>query len=170
MSADAGRRFPGRNDKDLVTAEEGFEAVFAREYSAMVRLAYLMVGSGPDAEGVVQRAFVDVYRQGPRAYNGAYVRRAVINGCHDHSRRLTRWRRRLAALETHLVEPEPDGEHVDLVDALRRLPTRQRAAVVLRYYGELSTDEIAVVLAVAPNTVKSLLRRGLTRLREIGEP
>ena len=164
----------GRSSEYLAGGAETFEAVFAREYAGMVRLAYLMIGgqgSTHDAEGVVQHAFADVYRQGPQAYTGAYVRRSVINRSRDHTRRLARWRRRLSTLEPSGLVPAASGERVDVIDVLRRLSARQRAAVVLRYYGDLSIDDIAEALALPPNTVKSLIHRGLARLRrEIGEP
>ncbi len=58
----------------------------------------------------------------------------------------------------------------EVVDALAKLPMRQRAALVLRYYQDLSEADIAEALGVRPGTVKSLLSRGLDQLREVIEP
>ena len=83
---------------------------------------------------------------------------------------------RPAAAAPGRAEP-PDGEAPgstelgadEVVDALAKLPMRQRAALVLRYYEDLSEADIAEALGVRPGTVKSLLSRGLDQLREVIE-
>ena len=62
------------------------------------------------------------------------------------------------------------GEADELFDALAALPSRQRAALVLRFYEDLSEADIAVALGCRPGTVKSLLHRGLAELRKVVEP
>ncbi len=148
---------------------ERFAVLFATEYEGLVRLAYLMSGLGQSslvAEEIVQEAFADAYRRGLPGCNGAYVRRAVINGCRDHTRRLARWRQRLPKLVFAHTEAAPVADRIDIERALGALNAKQRAAVVLRYYLDLTTQEIADTLRVPPGTAKSLIHRGLERLRE----
>jgi RNA polymerase sigma factor (sigma-70 family) len=153
--------------------DEVFAGLFTGEYDGMVRLARLMLGaaeSSQSCEEIVQEAFADVYRRGVEVFSGAYLRRAVVNGCLDHVRAAVRWRRKIASIRPHPPVPEPTTERVDIANALQSLSAKQRAAVLLRYYVDLPVDEIARALAVPPSTAKSLIRRGLDRLRrEIGE-
>jgi RNA polymerase sigma factor (sigma-70 family) len=148
---------------------ERFATLFAEEYGGLVRVAYLMSGLGQSsqvAEEIVQEAFADAYRRGLIACNVAYVRRAVINGCRDHTRRLARWRQRVPKLVFPQTKAAPVADRIDIERALGALNAKQRAAVVLRYYLDLTTQEIADALRVPPGTAKSLVHRGLERLRE----
>ena len=148
-------------------AVESFDDVFRRESEAMVRVAFLMVRSAPQAEEIVHDAFTRLLERWDRVPQpGAYLRTCVVNGCKDVFRRRALERRRMAA--------EPAQEPVDLeadhlADALAALPVKRRAAIVLRYYDGLSEAEIANVLRVRPGTVKSLVHRGLLQLREVIE-
>ncbi len=97
-----------------------------------------------------------------------YARQAVVNACRSHFRRAGRERDRRPLL--YVVDG--DGQEVaagELHDVLMALPYRQRAAVVLRYYSDLSELEIAEVLGCRPGTVGSLIHRGLERLRGVVE-
>jgi RNA polymerase sigma-70 factor (sigma-E family) len=142
--------------------EAGFEEVFARERVAMVRLAYLMVGSEQVAEEVVQDAFVQVLERWVRVDNpGAYLRRCVVNGCIAQHRR-----RRLASRLPPPGAPSAELGADHTLDALRRLSAPRRAVVVLRYYADLTQDEIAEALGMKVGTVKSTLHRALAELRE----
>jgi RNA polymerase sigma factor (sigma-70 family) len=132
-------------------------------YASMVRLAYLMVGSKDAAEDIVGDCFA---RMADRARHvetpAAYLRVSVVNGCRS-------WlRRQRTARAYHPEPPDPAVETslVELRDALLRLPARQRIAVVLRYYDDLSEADIACALDCRPGTVKSLLSRALTELRK----
>lgn len=146
---------------DTVVVHEPFEAFYQREFRAMVRLATALVDERGAAEEVVQEAFAAVYLRYRVVDNpAAYLRVCVLNG----GRKVLR-RRRL--LRRH---PLPTEEHGDLgynhvVDAVRRLPARQRNAVMLRYELQLSDHEIAETLGVPVGTVKSTLHRALARLR-----
>jgi RNA polymerase sigma-70 factor (sigma-E family) len=144
------------------TAAGDFDEVFTRERVPMVRLAYLMVGSQALAEEIVQDAFVSVLERWHRLdAPGAYLRRCVVNGCLSQRRR-----RRLADRELRPVRAvELEADHT--LDALRHLAAPRRAMVVLRYYADLSQEEIAVVLGVKVGTVKSGLHRALADLREV---
>lgn len=136
--------------------------LYQREYGSMVRLACLLVGSNEIAEELVQDAFVAVHRRWDGLVNpGGYLRTCVVNGCRSHQRRAALERRR---------RPRPEADHTglqadELWDALLRLPFRQRAALVLRYYEDATEGDIAAALDVRPATVRSLVHRGLAKLR-----
>lgn len=141
--------------------------LYQREYGPMVRLACLLVGSNEVAEELVQDAFVAVHRRWDRLVNpGGHLRTSVVNGCRSHQRRAALERRRRPRPETNDVGLQAD----ELWDALLRLPYRQRAALVLRYYEDATEADIAAALDVRPATVRSLVHRGLAKLREEVRP
>jgi RNA polymerase sigma-70 factor (sigma-E family) len=138
-----------------------------QRYPAMVRLATLLVDSQAVAEEVVQDCFVRLHPRFDRIDDPvAYLRRAVINGCRSVGRRRALERSTLRAERPTAAELGAD----ELLDALAMLPARQRAALVLRFYEDLTGDQIAEVLGCRPGTVKSLIHRGLARLRDVVEP
>ncbi len=96
---------------------------------------------------------------------GAYLRKIVVNGCHSWHRRQRMERERMPRPAADGVEPE--GR--ELLDALARLNLRQRSALVLRFYADMSEAEIAEALGCRPGTVKSLLHRGLRELERMIE-
>jgi RNA polymerase sigma-70 factor (sigma-E family) len=142
-----------------------FAELYRDAHADMVRLAYLLTGSVEVARDVVQDAFVSVYNAWSRVREPrAYLRRAVVNGCTSHHRRAFRDRR-------HHAEPAPavDLDADELFDVLSTLPSRQRAAVVLRYWHDLDERAIADALGCRVGTVGSLLHRAMGRLREVIE-
>lgn len=144
----------------------GFGPWYAREYTAMVRLAFLLVDSPEVAEEVVQEAFAAVWERFDRLDNpGAYLRRCVVNGAREVQRKRGVARRHPAA------PPAPAGLGADhLLAVVQRLPYRPRAVVVLRFYAGMNTAEIANALAIPLGTVKSTMHRALRQLREeLGE-
>ncbi len=148
------------------TEPTSLAALFQEQYRPMVRLAYLLVGSVPLAEELVQDAFARMHKKWDHIeHRRAYLRTAVVNGCRSHRRR--------AVLErTRRPDPPPDAAPPagdELGDALAALPSRQRAALVLRFYQDLPEAEIAAALGCRPGTVKSLLHRGLQQLRKVVE-
>jgi RNA polymerase sigma-70 factor (sigma-E family) len=147
-------------------AEPAFEAFCRESYQPMVRLAFLLTSSIETAEDLVQDVLARTQPKWPKVDEpAAYVRRAVVNACNSHHRRRHRER------QYRLPEPEPSAMHADeLFDVLAELPTRMRAAVVLRYYEDLPENDIAALLGCAPGTVRSLIHRGLARLRLVIEP
>lgn len=144
-----------------------FDGVYRREAVAMVRLALLLVGSQEQAEEIVQDAFAQLYERWERIERpGAYLRTCVVNGCRRAHRR--RRQNDLAVAATHDVPVASLGaDH--LADTLAALPAKRRAALILRYYEDLSEAEIAEALGVRRGTVKSLLHRGLAQLRVMVE-
>ena len=141
--------------------------VYEREHDAMVRLARLMVGSQVVAEELVHDAFVTVMeRQGEIEDLGAYLRTVVVNNCNGFSRRSLLGRAKVAELrERDRGRLELAPELDEMWSALDRLQQRQRTALVLRFYADLTIDQIAEVMGEPAGTVKSLIHRGITRLR-----
>lgn len=143
--------------------------------SRLLRIAYLMVGNRTDAEDMVQIALLRVMRAWSRAQDDprAYARRVLTNLATDRWRWL-RARPHQVALDESFDVPSTADDAAewgvdtrrDLLDALRRLPARQRAVLVLRYFEQMSEAETAAVLGLAPGTVKTHTARGLASLRE----
>jgi RNA polymerase sigma-70 factor (sigma-E family) len=147
-----------------------------REYvtsrsASLLRMAFLLTHNRADAEDLVQAALAKTYQawdriEDPGAVDG-YVRRAMVN---TH---ISWWRRRrVEEYPTDEIPEQPAADHAadgELQDALRRaierLPRRMRAAVVLRYYEDMSEAEIADVLGVSQGTVKSTVSRAVAKLR-----
>jgi len=140
----------------------GVEAVYASAYRDLLRVAYVLTGSGAAAEDVVHDVFC---RVGPRMAEldnpAAYLRVAVVNQCRSIHRRLAR------APRVGVPEAVLDGRLVELQDALRTLNERQRTAIVLRYLCDLPDDEIADLIGCRPGTVRTLIHRGLADLRAV---
>ena len=145
------------------------DAFYREQAPGMVRLAFLLTGGSGAAEELVQEAFFQVHRRWESIERpGAYLRTAVVHGAASHRRRrdlelAKGYERRSEAIDG-LAEPSDD-----LRAALARLPDRQRAAVVLRYYEDLPEAEIASLLGCRVPAVKSLLHRALQQLREVVE-
>jgi len=139
-------------------------SLYRERYAPMVRLGTLLLGSQHIAEEVVQDCFL---RLQPRFETlddpAGYLHRSVVNGCRSVMRRQRRERDHLRA--TPGVASELGAR--ELLDALGVLPERQRAALVLRYYADLPGSEIASILGCREGTVKSLIHRGLAKLREV---
>ena len=137
--------------------------LYLAQFDPLVRLAALLVGSTPAAEDIVQDAFVKLHdRMGRIDVPIAWLRVTVVNACRNERRRLGTARRYASRVATNAaVLDEPVDE---LVASLRRLPARQRAVVVLRFYLDLPEAEIAALLGVRLGTVKSSLHRALARL------
>jgi RNA polymerase sigma factor (sigma-70 family) len=152
--------------RDTVTVTEPFEVLYQREFRPMVRLAAALVDTPEQAEEVVQEAFAAVYLRYRVLSNPvAYLRVCVLNG----GRRVLR-RRRLARRQPDLVEVYGELGFNHVLDAVRRLPARQRNVIVLRYEHQLSDPEIAETLGMPLGTVKSTMHRALARLRtEVSE-
>jgi len=129
----------------------------------MVRLAYVLTGNADLAEDVVQDAFASLHAKAERVDNpGGYLRVTVVNLCRNQERR----RRQDRRLDARLRQPRLAALGAsEMVDAMLRLPYRQRAVLVLRYWGDWSEADIAVALNCRPGTVKTLASRGLDRLR-----
>ncbi|MGI9645588.1 MAG: RNA polymerase sigma factor [Ilumatobacteraceae bacterium] len=165
----------GAVDADALVAD-----MFAQEGASLVRLARLFCDDRNAAEDLVQEAFIRLHRSAGSIRDldraPAFLRSIVLNLARDHNRRgLVSLRHRNTA-ERPVTPAEPDDravvdeESTAVLEALRSLPERQRACLVLRHYEELSIAEIADTLHISKNSVKTHCRRGLasleTRLEE----
>ena len=149
---------------------ETFSDFYRREYERAVRLAWLLTGSQSVAEDAVQDAMTAMYRRfdginSPRAY----LRRSVINAAKSRQRNEQRWQERRSLVDGERSAAESAAD-LELLDAIGRLPYRQRVVIVARYWGEWSELEIAQALDCRPGTVKSLASRALKRLRSEIKP
>jgi RNA polymerase sigma-70 factor (sigma-E family) len=155
------------------SADWALTDLYSRHYRALVRLAVLLVRDVPTAEDVVQDSFAAVHDGWQRLRDAdcalAYLRHAVLN----RSRSVLR---RRAVADKHLPNPPPDmpsAEHdamallerTAVVAALRKLPGRQREAIVLRYYADLSEAEVAAAMRISRGAVKSHTARAMAALR-----
>ena len=160
-------------------ADGAVTALYLTHAVGMIRLAVVLVGDWPTAEDVVQEAFGALYRRWEHLADPekatSYVRSAVLNGCRSELRRRIRAERRAAP---EPVPPDPvSAEVTDLLErcemqaALRRLSARQREALVLRFYLELSEAETAASMRISRGAVKSTTSRALRALgRELDPP
>lgn len=146
------------------------EALYRAEHARMVRLAHLLTGDRSLAEELVHEAFLRVHPHLARIEDPpAYLRTAVVNACRGDGRRRALAQR---ALPTHVdvVDPPALPREVDEVwQAVQALPPRRRDALILRYYADLPTAEVARLLGARPATARSLIRRGLASLEEVLE-
>jgi RNA polymerase sigma-70 factor (sigma-E family) len=149
-----------------------FDEWVTQRGAALLRFAYLVTRDRSRAEEAVQDALISAYSRWTRICRDhdpeAYVRRSIVNAD------ISRWRR-FFRRETPTESPPPTSpspDHAvaqaeqDAVWALcATLPTKQRAAVVLRYYEDLPDAEIAEILDCSPATVRSQIHRALASLR-----
>lgn len=149
----------------------GFSALVAARSPALFRTAYVVVGDHQLAQDLLQEALVKAYVAWPRLRDPtraeAYVRRTIVTTAIS-------WRRR-RSFDERPVDSIPEARKPDETDRLatqdqlwtevRRLPPRQRAALVLRYYEDLSEAETAALLGCSVGTVKSQVSAALGKLR-----
>jgi RNA polymerase sigma-70 factor (sigma-E family) len=154
------------------TGRRQVTALYQAHALGLVRLAVLMVGDQPTAEDVVQDAFLALYRRWPTLKDPeralAYVRASVLNGCRMVHRANSRHGEITMAAPDAIESAEETallGEATrEVLTVLRRLPARQREAVVLRYYLDMTEDQAAQTMRVSRGTVKSATSRGLAAL------
>jgi RNA polymerase sigma-70 factor (sigma-E family) len=151
--------------------EAEFCEYVATRSRALLHAAYLLTGNRADAEDLVQAALAKTYQawnriEDRRALDG-YVRRAIVN---TH---ISWWRRRrVDEFPTDVIpdlpvaDPAQDADENDRVRrAVERLPQRMRAAVVLRYFADLTEADVATILGISQGTVKSTVSRAVAKLR-----
>jgi RNA polymerase sigma-70 factor (sigma-E family) len=157
-------------DPDALVAD-----LFAAEGRSLVRLARIFCDDRNAAEDLVQEAFIRLHRAAGSIRDPgrapAFLRSIVINLARDHNRRGLMSLRHRGAMRTTDTVPSFEDDAIaeadaETLDALRLLPDRQRACLVLRYYLDLPEREIADTLGISPNSVKTHTRRGLAALEE----
>nr|MDT0663325.1 SigE family RNA polymerase sigma factor [Micromonospora sp. DSM 115978] len=156
-------------------ADEAVTRLFASHYRSLVRLAALLLHDRHAAEEIVQEAYVALHGRWGRLRGAdkaaGYLRVTVVNRCRSALRH-----RQVVQAHLATTRPDPDMpsaetgaldllQHDAILAALRDLPPRQREAVVLRYYAELSEAETAEAMKVSRGAVKSHTSRGLAALR-----
>jgi DNA-directed RNA polymerase specialized sigma24 family protein len=152
-------------DKPLGLAE-----LFVEHGDRLGRLAYLLVGSVPDAEDVVATVYARVVRRDLDDIRDpvAYLGRAVVNEARSHHRRVRRDRR--VRIRLGAAAPQVGLGATELLDALKVLNPLERTVVVLHYYDDRTIDEIATLLDVPRGTAASAQSRALGKLRKVLEP
>jgi RNA polymerase sigma-70 factor (sigma-E family) len=161
----------------LSEADQAIAAMYDTEYRSLVRISVVLVGDVGTAEEVVQECFIAMYAAWRRLKNVDkavnYLRRSVVN----RSRSVLR--RRIVA-DKHVPKHEPDMpsaeqgaitqlERAAVIAALRSLPARQREAIMLRYYLDLSEEEVADAMRISRGAVKSHTARAKAALRAVLE-
>jgi RNA polymerase sigma-70 factor (sigma-E family) len=154
-------------DSDLA-----FTIIFEAHYAPAVRLAFLLCGDGHQAEDIAAETFARIYpqwRRGRIEDLPPYLRKTLLNEVRRRARRRVLERREAQrrtgsnrggrSLEDAAVERDV------ILEALARLPVRQRAAVVLRFYADLSEADAAVAMGTSVGTIKAHASRGLRRMR-----
>jgi RNA polymerase sigma-70 factor (sigma-E family) len=166
------RSAPSVWDADRVVTE-----IYHGEYKSLVRLAVLLVHDVPTAEEVVQDAFEAMHTAWRRLRDSekalSYLRQAVVN----RSRSVLRHRTVVDKNAPKPAPDEPSAEHAAMaliersavIEALRTLPDRQREAIVLRYYADLSEADIAATMGISKGAVKSHTARAMAALKSILE-
>ena len=155
------------------TRRRGFDELYAENLGAATRLAYLLTGDRHEADEIVQDAFVRLLGRfadlrNPDAFP-AYLRRTIVSVAQNRWRRHRVERAFLRREAATRIDPEarvPDHDE-ELWTCLLELPERQRAAIVLRFYEDLSERQTAEILGCSVGAAKKLVARGLSTLRSI---
>jgi len=157
------------------TADQAVAVLYATQWRPLVRLATLLTRDASVAEEIVQDAFVALHGRWSRlvdpAAAHAYLRASVVNGSRSRLRH-----REVEVRYRQPAAPDPAGpeeravratEDARVMAALRTLPQRQQEVLVLRYYSDLSEEDIARTLGISRGAVKSHAHRGIAALRQV---
>lgn len=158
----------------MLSDEHAFREAMEMHSDYLLRIAYLYVKDWQVAEDIVQDAFLTYYMKfeqfEERASLKTYLVRIVINKCKDY---LKSWKYRKLTLTNQFFGAKKDTataiqneERLDIADAVLALPIRLREVIIHYYYEELSVLEVAALLSVSDNTIKTRLRRARQLLKE----
>jgi len=161
----------------LWDADRALTATYADHYRGLVRLALLLVPDVATAEDVVQGSFVAMHAAWRRLRGSdqalTYLHRSVVNRSRSVPGHRNVAERNVCPPGPGLPSAElsglPSPEQAAVAGALRSLPARQREALVLRYYGDLSEAQVASAMGVSTGAVKRHLARATAALREVLE-
>lgn len=165
-----------RSDSEESDAAAAVTALFAVNALGLAKLAYVMTGDRDTADDIVQDAFSGLYRRweylSDRGKALSYVRSAVLNSCRSALRRpRPEIAGQLAPLDAEHESAESAvlsaEERKVVMAALRQLPHRQREVLVLRFYLDMTEQEIAAQMGIGQSTVRSSAHRGLAALGRI---
>ncbi|MCX4909762.1 SigE family RNA polymerase sigma factor [Streptomyces sp. NBC_00878] len=151
-----------------------FHAFFERHYAELARLAHLLTGEPDAADDLAADALLALWHRWDRVraadHPAAYARGVVANLARSRIRSAVRERRRITLFwsqrEDKTENPDIPGM-VDVQEALRRLPFRKRACVVLRHAFDLSEKDTALALGISVGTVKSQTSKGMAELQRL---
>ncbi|MEV0052572.1 SigE family RNA polymerase sigma factor [Saccharopolyspora shandongensis] len=148
--------------------------LYQEHYRQLLRIAMLLVDDRATAEDIVQDAYVRVFDARSRLRDPdkalAFLRQAVLNRARSMLRRRLIAKKYQPKIAVEDSQPDDTGRGVDravLAAALAKLPRRQREAVVLRYYADLSEARTAEVMGCSQGAVKSYCSRGVSRLSDL---
>lgn len=158
----------------MLSDEHAFREAMEMHSDYLLRIAYLYVKDWQVAEDIVQDAFLTYYMKfeqfEERASLKTYLVRIVINKCKDY---LKSWKYRKLTLTNQFFGAKKDTaiaiqneERLDIADAVLALPIHLREVIIHYYYEELSVLEVAALLSVSDNTIKTRLRRARQLLKE----
>jgi RNA polymerase sigma-70 factor (sigma-E family) len=161
-------RMRGFGAADALATTESLRGAFEEHSPALLRLCVLLLGRREGAEDLMQESFV---RLAPKVSSlqpeivWPYLRRIAVNLANDRFRRLALDLRFRRAATVRIEVPNLGLAH-EMWEAVGRLPVRQRACIVLRYYQDMTERQIAETLGCSVGTVKSATSRGMARLRK----
>ena len=161
-----------------------FDHFVTDSVDGLLRAAYLIAWDFAEAEDLVQECLFRIARHWPRVrsmeHPTAYARKVLVNLAVDEGRRRSRHRSELRLSDSHPLDEQEDGAAVgvlggveantDLTRALAQLAPRQRVALVLRYFVDLSEAQVAEAMGCSVGTVKSTTSRALEGLRRMVDP
>lgn len=159
---------------DRLMEEQKFQQVMQEHTNYLLRLAYLYVKDWPAAEDIVQDVFLKFYQKfeqfEERSSLKTYLAKMTINKCKDY---LKSWRYRKQILTNSFSNQTKKGrnqfiehdEKLELADAVLELPLKYREVIIYYYFEELSVLEVAQILWISDNTVKTRLRKARALLK-----
>jgi RNA polymerase sigma factor (sigma-70 family) len=167
------RSFYRTTEAEIPPRRPTIEELYAENAAEAMRLAYLLTGDPDLAQDLAHDAFIRVvgrYQHITRPDSfGNYLRSSVVNACRDHFRRQERHReilRHRRPSQEDNASYQPDWAERDrFLQLLHALPTRQRIAVVLRYYEDLSEQQVADAMNCSLRAARSLITRAIQNLR-----
>ena len=157
--------------------DHALTAMYSDHYRCLVRVAWLLVQDVTTAENVVQDSFVAMHTVWRRMRDGdgalAYLRQSVVNRSRSVRRHRAMAGRNASQPGSGMPgaepRPFPSLEHAAVAGALRSLPARQREAMALKYYGNLSEAQVASAMGVSQGAVKRHVARAIEALRVVME-
>ena len=155
--------------------DQTIERLITQHQTSLLRLCYVQLQDQALAEDAVQETFLKAYK-GFDSFRGdssekTWLTRIAVNTCRDFQRGA--WFKHTDRRVTPDMLPvgtvQPDTEDLDLSLAVMKLPRKMREAILLYYYQDMSTEEIAETLGIAQSSVSNRLRRGREKLRKLLE-
>lgn len=155
--------------------DQTIERLITQHQTSLLRLCYVQLQDQALAEDAVQETFLKAYK-GFDSFRGdssekTWLTRIAVNTCRDFQR--GGWFKHTDRRVTPDMLPvgtiQPDTEDLDLSLAVMKLPRKMREAILLYYYQDMSTEEIAETLGIAQSSVSNRLRRGREKLRKLLE-